>query len=83
MIDFMDLLGVFTWDWDPALLRIGDSFELRYYGVLFALALAVGYTTIRWRYKDENEERSMKSFPSLHRFRKASRPGEPVIPPIS
>ena len=56
MLEFMDLLGAFTWDWDPAIFRIGDSFELRYYGVLFALALAVGYMIIRWRYKDENED---------------------------
>ena len=55
MLDFLSSLGLVTWDWDPALIRIG-SFELRYYGVLFALALAVGYMTIRWRYKDENED---------------------------
>ncbi len=55
MVDFLSSLGAITWDWDPALIRIG-SFELRYYGVLFALALAIGYMTIRWRYKDENED---------------------------
>ncbi|MCL2324953.1 MAG: prolipoprotein diacylglyceryl transferase [Proteobacteria bacterium] len=48
-------LAQVVWDWDPTLVRIG-SIELRYYGVLFALALAVGYITLRWRYRDENED---------------------------
>lgn len=55
MLDLINSLGLVTWDWDPALIRIG-SFEIRYYGVLFALALAVGYMTFRWRYKEENED---------------------------
>ncbi|MBQ9816918.1 MAG: prolipoprotein diacylglyceryl transferase [Proteobacteria bacterium] len=55
MIDFLSSLGLITWDWDPALIRIG-SFELRYYGILFALALALGYIILRWRYRDENED---------------------------
>ena len=55
MTDFLGALSLLVWDWDPALIRIG-SFEIRYYGVLFALALAVGYMTLRWRYRDERED---------------------------
>lgn len=55
MIDLLSSLGLITWDMDPVLLRIGDI-QLRYYGVFFALALAVGYYTLRWRYKDERED---------------------------
>ena len=51
----LSTLGVIVWNMDPAIFRIG-SFELRYYGVLFALALAAGYFTLRWRYRDENED---------------------------
>ena len=55
MLDFLSSLGLITWDFDPALIRIG-GFELRYYGILFAAALAGGYFMLRWRYKDENED---------------------------
>ncbi len=55
MLDFLSGLGAVVWDWDPVLIHLG-SFQLRYYGILFALALAVGYMTLRWRYKDENED---------------------------
>lgn len=56
MIDLLSSLGLVVWDMDPVLLNIGDSIHLRYYGVFFALALAVGYYTLRWRYKDEHED---------------------------
>ena len=52
---FLLTLGAIVWDMDPAIFRIG-SFELRYYGVLFALALAAGYFTLRWRYREEGED---------------------------
>lgn len=55
MIDWFTSLGLVVWDFDPAIFHVGN-FELRYYGVLFALALAVGYMTLRWRYKDEQED---------------------------
>ena len=55
MIDLFSSLGLVTWNWDPVFINIGPI-SLRYYGILFALALAVGYMTIRWRYKDENED---------------------------
>ena len=42
-------------EYGSSFFRIG-SFELRYYGVLFALVLAAGYFTLRWRYRDENED---------------------------
>ena len=49
--------NVVIWDWDPVLLTIpGINLSLRYYGIMFALALAVGYLFIRWRYKEENED---------------------------
>ena len=51
----LDYLSAITWDIDPVMLRIGPV-TLRYYGVLFALALAVGYMIIRWRYKEEGED---------------------------
>ncbi len=56
MIDFLSSLGVVLWDMDPAIFRLDNGFELRYYGVLFALALAQGYMMLRWRYRDENED---------------------------
>ena len=55
MIDFFSSLGLVTWDWDPVMIHLGPI-SLRYYGILFALALAVGYVTLRWRYRDENED---------------------------
>ena len=48
-------LAAIRWDWDPVLVTLGPI-QLRYYGILFALALAVGYITLRWRYKDEGED---------------------------
>ena len=56
MIDFLSSLGIVLWDMDPAIFRLDNGFELRYYGILFALALALGYMILRWRYRDENED---------------------------
>lgn len=47
--------GAIVWDWNPAIFKAGPI-ELRYYGVLFALALAVGYIVLRWRFRQENED---------------------------
>ena len=55
MLDFLNSLGVVIWDFDPTFFSIGPI-TVRYYGILFALALAVGYMTIRWRYKEEGED---------------------------
>lgn len=55
MPNLMTLLNTIVWDIDPVLLHVGPI-SLRYYGVLFALALAVGYMIIRWRYKEEGED---------------------------
>lgn len=55
MVDFFSSLGLVTWDWDPVMVHLGPI-SLRYYGILFALALAVGYITLRWRYRDEHED---------------------------
>ena len=55
MHDFLNSLGVILWEWDPTFFTVG-SVSVRYYGILFALALAVGYMTLRWRYKDEGED---------------------------
>ena len=54
-LNFLTSLSAIVWDVDPVLLHLGPI-ELRYYGVLFALALAVGYMIIRWRYQDEGED---------------------------
>lgn len=54
-LNFFTSLAAIVWDIDPVLIHIGPI-SLRYYGLLFALALAVGYMIIRWRYKDEGED---------------------------
>ena len=55
MLEFLNSLGIVIWDWDPTFFSVG-SVTVRYYGILFAIALAVGYMTLRWRYKDEGED---------------------------
>ena len=55
MLDLISTLGAVYWDWDPVLIKLGPI-ELRYYGILFALALAAGYFTLRKMYRDENED---------------------------
>ena len=55
IFDSLSSLGLITWDIAPVMLSLGPI-KLRYYGVLFALALAVGYMIIRWRYKEEGED---------------------------
>ncbi|MFA5623744.1 MAG: prolipoprotein diacylglyceryl transferase [Bradymonadales bacterium] len=55
LVNLFTSLAAIQWDWDPAIFKAGPI-ELRYYGVLFALALAVGYITLRWRFRDENED---------------------------
>lgn len=55
MLDLLNSLGVVIWDFDPTFFSFGPI-TVRYYGILFALALAVGYMTIRWRYKEEGED---------------------------
>jgi len=42
--------GHFIWDFDPVLIHLG-SFQIRYYGVLFAAAIYVGYLLMKWQYK--------------------------------
>ena len=64
MESLLSTLGAVTWNWDPELFHVGPfevfghtiNFGLRYYGVLFALALAAGYYTLRKMYRDENED---------------------------
>ncbi len=60
-MSFLTSLAAIVWDWNPELLNIpipglDVTITLRYYGILFATALAVGYMIIRWRYKDEGED---------------------------
>jgi phosphatidylglycerol:prolipoprotein diacylglycerol transferase len=40
----------FVWDFDPVLIHLG-SFQIRYYGVLFAAAIYVGYLVMKWQFK--------------------------------
>jgi len=58
-MSFLTSIAAIVWDWNPVLFNIpiGTSgISLRYYGILFATALAVGYMIIRWRYQDEGED---------------------------
>lgn len=55
MLNLIQSLGVHIWNANPVLFSMGPV-EVRYYGVLFALALGVGYMTLRWRYRDEHED---------------------------
>lgn len=55
LLDSLSALGLVVWDIDPVMLHLGPL-TLRYYGVLFALALAVGYMIMRWRYREEGED---------------------------
>lgn len=40
----------FVWDIDPVLVHLG-SMPIRYYGVLFAAAIYVGYLLLKWQFK--------------------------------
>ena len=40
----------FVWDFDPVLFTFG-SLQIRYYGVLFAAAIYVGYLVMKWQFK--------------------------------
>ena len=55
--NLLDGLAAIIWDIDPVIVRSESfGFSLRYYGVLFALALFIGYIIIKWRYKEEGED---------------------------
>ncbi len=49
------LLATFTWDINPAIFKAG-FIELRYYGLLFASALAIGYGILRWQFREDGED---------------------------
>lgn len=46
------IINAITWDFDPAIFRIGD-FEIRYYGLLWAASFWIGYTLVKNFYKKE------------------------------
>lgn len=47
------IINQIVWDASPIIFSIG-SFELRWYGVLFALGFVIGYQIIAWAFKIEN-----------------------------
>jgi len=40
----------FVWDFDPVLITLG-RLQIRYYGVLFAAAIYIGYLVMKWQFK--------------------------------
>ncbi|WP_236977516.1 prolipoprotein diacylglyceryl transferase [Membranihabitans maritimus] len=46
--------GILTWDIDPVIVWITDSFPLKYYGLLFMSGILLGYFIINRIYKREN-----------------------------
>lgn len=48
----MTLLS-FVWNWDPILVQLGPI-QVRYYGLLFALAFILGYNILERIFKNEN-----------------------------
>ena len=43
------LAAYITWDFDPVLFHLG-GFQIRYYGVLFASAIYIGYLLMKWQF---------------------------------
>lgn len=48
-------LAQIVWDVSPTIFKIG-SFELRWYGLLFALGFVIGYQIIAWAFKIEKKD---------------------------
>lgn len=48
-------LAQIVWDVSPTIVKIG-SFELRWYGLLFALGFVIGYQIIAWVFKIEKKD---------------------------
>ena len=46
------MLNFITWDVDPALFRIGE-FEIRYYGLFWAMSFWLGYNIVNAKFKRE------------------------------
>jgi len=46
--------GIFYWNTDPVIFWITESFPLKYYGLLFAIGILIGYQIVKWLYKQEN-----------------------------
>lgn len=49
----MNILLTIYWDINPAILTIG-GFELRYYGLFFALGFLLSFYIVQWMFKKEN-----------------------------
>ena len=45
---------ILTWNVDPVIYWITDSFPLKYYGILFATGLMIGYLIVKRIYQKEN-----------------------------
>ena len=48
-------LAQFVWDFSPTIVKLGN-FEIRWYGLLFALGFVIGYQIIAWAFKIERKD---------------------------
>jgi phosphatidylglycerol---prolipoprotein diacylglyceryl transferase len=53
--DILTAVSVITWDVDPIAFKAGPL-TFRYYGVLFATGLMIGYGILRWQYDQAGED---------------------------
>ena len=52
----MGLLAYLTWDLDPEIFKLGDTFALRWYGVCFASGFLIGFSIMKWIFKQEGKD---------------------------
>lgn len=52
------VLNFITWDFDPAIFTIG-SFEIRYYGLLWAMSFWIGYVMVRKMFQKEQQNEAL------------------------
>lgn len=55
IVNMWEALSTIVWDVDPVLLELGPL-TFRYYGILFASALMVGYSIFRWQFEEYGED---------------------------
>lgn len=55
LTDILTAVSVITWDVDPIAFKAGP-FTFRYYGILFATGLMIGYGILRWQYDEAGED---------------------------
>ena len=51
----MGLLAYLTWDLDPEIIKFGDTFALRWYGVCFASGFLIGFSIMKWIFQQEDK----------------------------